>query len=390
MGGDSQETQGGDGKRSRVRGRGPAVLAAVASLMVLAVVAFSGLSNEGGNDSSPFAGMMDGGGGGGRTSMALSDGGTSQGRSLRLKPSSSSSSSEEPYVLPEGIGSNTTFLMGIFSTRTDKEAKRRQLIRDTYLTHGRDSRVCYLSLYMQLPSEDRTKCNVVYTFVVGGRDDADAPTEHVDDNERLTLERAKVVGVNDEEDVTYLNIRENMEDGKSDTWLKYGAHLSSKFGFDYVGKTDSDTYVNVDELIEFVVTELPQSPDNVHIYGGIPWANFHKSSLYMAGQFYFVSSDLAQYVGYELTPTHRSNLRNEWRHTEDMDIGNFISNSPYPIKYVICSSHMFWHHPVKTDEEWMEFSTKHSKIGRPAWRNPVMPWRGLAKIWNKQGLIPKD
>jgi hypothetical protein len=43
-----------------------------------------------------------------------------------------------------------------------------------------------------------------------------------------------------EEDCTYLSIRENMEDGKSPTFMKMAALVAKEYGLDYIAKTDDD------------------------------------------------------------------------------------------------------------------------------------------------------
>lgn len=57
-------------------------------------------------------------------------------------------------------------------------------------------------------------------------------------------------------------------------------------------------------------------------------------AFFHAGQFYFLSSDLAEYVGRTLTPERRDALRDGRRRTENADVGSFVFSSPYPVKFV--------------------------------------------------------
>ena len=77
-------------------------------------------------------------------------------------------------------------------------------------------------------------CQLVYTFVVGGN--PNGPKELIDFNASypLTVETPLFP---DEQDVTYLNIEENMKEGKSQTWLKYAMGIiENHYYFDDIGK----------------------------------------------------------------------------------------------------------------------------------------------------------
>merc|ERR1712125_176917 len=88
----------------------------------------------------------------------------------------------EDTVSLENIGENTVFLHGIFTMRSEKEERRRQLIRDTYL---QDPRLCPLKDLTDPSASTPSSCFVYYTFVVGGGDKS-TPTQHQDDSP-LTL-----------------------------------------------------------------------------------------------------------------------------------------------------------------------------------------------------------
>ena len=51
-----------------------------------------------------------------------------------------------------------------------------------------------------------------------------------------------------EPDMTLLNIRENMNEGKSQTWMKYAATIAEEYDLDYVAKCDADSLFHLHEF----------------------------------------------------------------------------------------------------------------------------------------------
>jgi len=239
-----------------------------------------------------------------------------------------------------------TLLLGIFSTTGEKYSHRRVYIRDTYLGTG-NPKICKLSEFIRQTTEDpmRRVCEVPYTFVIGAGG-PDRPKDH-DDSEPLTLDMDP--DGNSEDDCTYLNIRENMENGKSPTYLKFAANLAEEYGIDYVAKTDDDSVISPWALLEFIEEDLPPSPYNRRIYGGAPRLSNRKSHIYAAGEFYMMSSDLANYVGNVLTPAERLGMMIPRKPTEDLDIGTFVHGHPRVIKFLNMNSRKIWIHPEKTE-----------------------------------------
>jgi hypothetical protein len=252
----------------------------------------------------------------------------------------------------------STMLLGIFScTKLQKYAERRDTVRKAYLSID-DPRLCTLDEYKRQVDENPNQvvCQIPYTFIIGAGD-GDRPTDHGDD-QPLTVETALDGTV--EEDCTYLNIRENMEDGKSPTYFKFGADLSKDYNIDYVAKIDDDTVLSPELLFsELLDSELPPAPYNRRIYGGQTWYSTSKKLCYAAGQFYFMSSDLANYVGNVLSAEDRLSLMHK-RHTEDADMGAFVFSHPRPVKFVNAGMNRIWIHPCKTPEKFMN-----------AWENQV-------------------
>jgi hypothetical protein len=62
--------------------------------------------------------------------------------------------------------------------------------------------------------------------------------------------------------------RENMNEGKSQTWFYYASSIADDLGIDYVGKIDLDTMLYLDKFFGFKDMHLPPAPYNNHILVG--------------------------------------------------------------------------------------------------------------------------
>jgi hypothetical protein len=240
-----------------------------------------------------------------------------------------------------------TFLLGI--PTVEGEVQRRQAVRDTYLSFYRDlysqdqpNRICSLEQVKHNRALLR-ECQLIYLFFVGGN--PDGPSELVAPNASFPM---TVKGSLNEDDLVYLNIRENLEDGKSQTFFKYASILSKEIPFDYIGKIDSDTLLFVPEFLNFAALNLPQRPDNRLVYGG----NTHLKTAcdkdeidsthpcpfklvgdhYFGGAFYWMSPDLAEFITSDAVPRDKLSIRHE-----DADIGNFVFS--YPLVHKSSSIH---------------------------------------------------
>eukprot|EP00979_Chaetoceros_neogracilis_P002213 scaffold387_cov266-Chaetoceros_neogracile.AAC.5 len=262
----------------------------------------------------------------------------------------------------------TSMLIGIFSTTGEKYSKRRDYIKDSFL--GQDEpRLCSLKEFVRQTAGSRKGrvCQVAYTFVIGAGGN-DRPTDH-DDDEPLTLN----LHGNFEDDCTYLNIKENMEDGKSPTYLKFAANFADRYDIDYVVKMDDDSVISHNALFDWIDSELPPTPYNRRIYGGFSRPSRVKNTVYAAGEFYFVSADLADYVGNELTAADRLNMMHPKRHIEDLDMGTFIFSNPRPVKFIGMYQWKMWTHPHKTETQYREGFTHATKTKRIKVK-PVFRW----------------
>mmetsp|Transcript_21276 Transcript_21276/g.31507 ORF Transcript_21276/g.31507 Transcript_21276/m.31507 type:complete len:359 (+) Transcript_21276:42-1118(+) len=270
----------------------------------------------------------------------------------------------------------TAVLVGIFSAAGSfKYSHRRDYIRDTILDNRLEPRLCSLKEFIRQTEESPHKrvCQVAYTFVIGAGGH-DRPTDH-DDNEPLTVDNDQFG--NSEDDCTYLNVMENMEDGKSPTYLKFGANIANQYGIDYILKTDDDSVISFNAVFDWIDSELPPSPYNRRIYGGAPRLSRVKNTIYSAGEFYFMSADLADYVGNVLTAGDRLSLMNS-RPIEDLDMGTFVFSNPRPIKFVSMDQKKIWSHPKKTEDE---YRTEWDATTKSGWipRKQVFQWNFYCK-----------
>jgi hypothetical protein len=242
------------------------------------------------------------------------------------------------------------FLWGIMTTLRPKDAIHREVIRRTYLSYDSD-RICSLSE----ANQKANSCQILYTFVVGAN--PNAPMDLVDyknASHPLTLEGPLDDDSPFETDVTYLNIHENMEDGKMPSWFYYANTLVQDYHIDYIAKLDSDTLLFPKAFFHFVDTILPQPQQHPikRVYGGIPYDSLNcggyrreycgdmVGATYMSGELYFMSADLSDFI---TSPDfNREAVRLP---IEDMCTGNFVHSYPKPIlEAVVAPHHKLWEH----------------------------------------------
>jgi len=283
---------------------------------------------------------------------------------------------------------NPRILMGIFSSDNMFDGTHRTWHRRLFENIWKDERVCTLSQFRNdTDTTKRQKCELIYTFVVGSSTDPNAVTERLEDKDTKDspIELSSFKNPMKEDinwpDVTHLNIRENMNEGKSQSWLYFASKMADQFSrsstpIDYVMKFDSDSILRLHDFLEFAHTRLPPAPYNTNIFGGAlrdkgPW--YHEDSklkhppselsrfeshwgqeydgvhLYLAGQCYFMSTDLAGFVATE-APFSRARVAKGGyiEGHEDHDISAMVYHNPSPINLItIGKTQRFWEHPVK-------------------------------------------
>jgi hypothetical protein len=159
-----------------------------------------------------------------------------------------------------------------------------------------------------------------------------------------------------------------MNQGKSQTWFKYATQILETFDIDYVAKSDTDTLLFLDKMTDFMDDNLPPAPYNKNILAGsvadkLWWWEQDSHSpqrkpseeyftekygkdlhLYVEGQIYIMSRDLAAFVAKEAAQ-HTQSYREGH---EDHDISAMAFHSPKPIKLIIIAlEQRFWQHRVK-------------------------------------------
>jgi hypothetical protein len=285
-------------------------------------------------------------------------------------------------------GRTPRFLFGIFSTLRQQDLVRRNVIRRTYLASD-PYRICSLK---ELPS--KPYCQIVYTFVVGAN--ATGETDLVDNPPTsLTVDPSEhpiLDGNGDElimeDDVTYLNLQENMEYGKSPSWFLYANTLVDDLGVDFIAKVDSDTLVFPNRFLDEFATFLPtknhsyaihnatrrQGPHHpttseLRVYGGIPNDSIGCGGLrrphcaqmggktYMQGQLHFLSADLSRYV----TSMPRDLRRQLFVPIEDLCTAKYVHSHSKPIlEAVVSPQQHLWEHgkhikdPQSYERRWNE------------------------------------
>lgn len=277
-----------------------------------------------------------------------------------------------PGADADGRPGRLRVLMGILSADFPNDYSYRMRHRRLFELWN-DKRVCSLPEFKSRPHSERYECQLIYTFVLGGN--PDSPPELVDDSRPMEVRPPKnpssVAKDLYNDDMIFLNIRENMNEGKSQTWMKYGADIAEEYDLDYVMKFDADSILHLHEFFKWAYVHLPPAPFNVHVYAGalrdkaywpkheteeerIRFESYFGNEydgvhLYVAGQMYLMSTDLSRFVGKEALKNKCSYCEGH----EDHDISAMAFHSPEPIKLmVIGRSHRFWEHPVKGEPRW--------------------------------------
>lgn len=293
---------------------------------------------------------------------------------------------EEAWVQTRGTNNircrhGPRMLLGIMTMlQHDYEFQRRQAIRETYLSyyysHHHDNhtattttttatnsssstnnkhRICALHELLDEHHPNHTvllqECQLAYAFIAGGN--PEGPTERVEFNESLVPLVLPSPTASSEPDIVVLNIRENMKEGKSQTFLKYATTIIDEaLYFDLVAKTDSDTMIFPNLLLEGSLQhDLPAFPHNVRVYGGrfqLSRQYYGESTgpIYYGGAFYFVSPDLARFV-----VSHQCDRQALAVFSEDRSMGNFVHAHPLPLHRIKIQPQTL-QHPLKTIEAY--------------------------------------
>ena len=319
------------------------------------------------------------------------------------------------------------FLFGIVTTNDQKE--KRKAIRDTYLRFYKDMDLASASAWKSnssfpssvFPNSDRIcsltqlqsgdvkyeHCQVAYAFVTAGGDPEISPLELVHPNSSFPMTVPGPTTNNDENDIIYLNIRENRDEGKITTWFKYASMIAKEFPFDYIAKVDDDAMIFIDSFLSYSELNLPRRSDNIPlVYGGSgisPYPSCWEEPrsdlpldhcdlfgpIRMSGPFYFLSPDLAEFIASDIVD------RITFQSIEDVAIGSFVWQHPDPNVTVVSipwdrwlcgyDNAIVWFQPIqyfKGRDKFTNLLFAHTEKGY--WPGPFFKDLGnFRKLWRE-------
>jgi len=290
-------------------------------------------------------------------------------------------------------GRKARAFFGIMTYDSNDERKRRNLIRNTFLSYFVDHMnqtlvsveeynekkhwICSLNDLDLGRLEYPGKCRMAYAFVMGGNPNGTTMLLNFNESYPLSLSPPPKMKSNshrkDVVDSVYLNIKENGKFGKSPTWFRYAIDVLERHGWmkdwDYIFKSDSDNLIYTPNFFRFM-DKLPQKRA-VRVFGGRPLdykgcgGDSHDhckqmvGPIFMAGGCYFLSLDLAKFISDESTFDHEAVKLPH----EDITTGNFVFSHSQKIKIVKEPrvKGVIRTHPVKTDRK---FNTRWKKMLR--------------------------
>ncbi|CAJ1958962.1 unnamed protein product [Cylindrotheca closterium] len=219
---------------------------------------------------------------------------------LIIDPTKTPSNEKSTLSLPAHPFVGPKFLVGIMCVQEDVE--RRQFIRDSFVSFYKDTedfnsnRICSLNDLLN-EEIDATSCQIAYIFLAGGLTEGSTQLLTPNATHPITIETPDEYG--GEDDVAFLNIKENMNDGKTPTFYRYASLALDRLkerqiSFDFVMKIDLDTMLFPVNLLEYAANHFPLHLKQVYMgrkvrggKSGYSWA---------AGPFQILSVDLAKAI----------------------------------------------------------------------------------------------
>lgn len=263
------------------------------------------------------------------------------------------------------------------STSKDSRERQRSLLK-----LWNDKRICNYNAFMRDPSQFQ-ECNVIWTFLLAAHEKTDMnhPTLRLDEtpdepvellNRDLSkykhFQMGRVGDLVEHDDFTLLNIRENMNEGKTPTFFNWAKNAADALNISYVGKCDLDAIVRLAPTLKFLHEDIPWRPkptstvlgcikhkakwNETRIGSESFWEqySYHGNHLYLGGQFYIMSKDLINgYVRESRKP------RDYFEGHEDHDALSMIqvAHKDRYIRWVsFPRNYRFWEHPVKGHGWW--------------------------------------
>lgn len=234
----------------------------------------------------------------------------------------------EAIIMPPASQKEARVLVGIFTAIDKRIGDRQKIYRDKFRALFKlHPNVCSIGdLHRNEHKNDH--CKFIYAFVVGANQDPTAPTVLYNDDREVEVSRHLLPFLQHSyddfvlhDDFVFLNIHENMNEGKSLSWFYYAAtdKFLGSLQIDYVGKMDTDVMLDMKLYFEFSKKNLAKAPyeEKRHTLVGhllqmdeafveennFPYIvkkilamNYTNLRLYPQGGFYLMSMDLAQSI----------------------------------------------------------------------------------------------
>jgi hypothetical protein len=167
-------------------------------------------------------------------------------------------------------------LLGIFSAKDSlKSRDEYRVLLEFWRTHDRryGHSICsFAEFQRQANGGNGVLCELVYSFVIGASESSDgveAPTEIASDERPLLVNLSTMTeGWSEFNDTTPLNIRENVNEGKAQTWLRYASQVAKEYEFDYVAKCEAASFLDIPSYFRFSDRRLLPAPYNRGVFAG--------------------------------------------------------------------------------------------------------------------------
>ena len=304
-------------------------------------------------------------------------------RSSNSNGSNSNSNHHNRTIMGHSLPLPRVFI-GIVTAANNHVAKEYRNRHRQLFQLWNDSRICTLyELEHNLKSfqqEASTNCQIIYTFVMGvdhknprlAKMHNYTPMEVTPLLLKDTIRRPLLVNkstfpimprYNDilQPDVTVLNIQENMNQGKTPTFIYFASQVAQRYHIPYIMKCDSDAFLRLTVVLRFLDSQLPLSiptsssrtrpsttenvvplPKTPPVMIGsfvhkAPWRQkadesywreqYHNGlHLYLAGQCYMISTNLALDLVHEARRIEQMPYHNisYWEGHEDHDASAMI------------------------------------------------------------------
>lgn len=282
-------------------------------------------------------------------------------------------------------------LMGIFCL--SKDIEYRVEFRKLFGLHPN---VCSVGLFQgwsrkdknKNTSRDRSICRLIYSFVIGASPDPHAPTKIIDSSRPCVVPQQQsipqpqnILPNEPQDDLVFLNIRENMNEGKSTTWF-YCATSTFMEGIEYVGKMDTDTLPLLDQFMK-QIQQLPPMPYHKNTLIGYflnkhtTWRsgtdqrkekyfdeNYESNHPYAQGALYIFSEDVAASL-----PQQHNAFQLEGIEDHDQSTMAMLNKKNVPMRlHMVSRDLIWWKHPLKRDrrnkKRWeQEWKAEQDRIG---------------------------